>query len=79
MSVLDDHDHVYGEKLRFAVGAANDHEATAATAVQLLTLGIPCLYYGTEQGFAGPEEAERRWRCLGPAFRGHPLGPEFQA
>jgi len=68
MSVLDDHDHVYGEKLRFAVGAANDHEATAATAVQLLTLGIPCLYYGTEQGFAGPEAAEQRWL---PGWGGH--------
>lgn len=81
MSVLDDHDHVYGEKLRFAASAANDHEATAATAVQLLTLGIPCLYYGTEQGFAGPEEAERRWL---PGWGGHDrylreamFGPRF--
>jgi hypothetical protein len=32
MSVLDDHDHVYGEKLRFATHAANDHQATAAVA-----------------------------------------------
>jgi glycosidase len=61
MSVLDDHDHVYGEKLRFAAHAGNDHQATVATAVQLLTLGIPCLYYGTEQGFAGPEESEWVW------------------
>jgi hypothetical protein len=30
-------------------------------AIQLLTLGIPCLYYGTEQGFAGPEESEQVW------------------
>ena len=61
LTVLDDHDHVFGEKLRFAVRAANDHQAAAATAVQLLTLGIPCLYYGTEQGFAGPEAAEQQW------------------
>jgi hypothetical protein len=61
MSVLDDHDHVYGEKLRFAARAVNDHQTTAATAIQLLTPGIPCLYYGTEQGFAGPEETERSW------------------
>jgi hypothetical protein len=61
MSVLDDHDHVYGEKLRFAAGAVSDHQSVVATALQLLTLGIPCLYYGTEQGLAGPEETERRW------------------
>jgi glycosidase len=61
MSVLDDHDHVYGEKLRFAASAINDHQSAAAIAIQLLTLGIPCLYYGTEQGFAGPEVSERQW------------------
>jgi len=81
MSVLDDHDHVYGDKLRFAAGATNDHEANIATTVQLLTLGIPCLYYGTEQGFAGPEEAERHWL---PGWGGHDrylreamFGPRF--
>jgi hypothetical protein len=81
MSVLDDHDHVYGEKLRFAARASNDHQAITATAVQLLTLGIPCLYYGTEQGFAGPEEAEQHWL---PGWGGHDrylreamFGPRF--
>ena len=41
-----------------------------ATALQLFTLGIPCIYYGTEQAFAGPAQlpaplADRRelgWR-----------------
>jgi hypothetical protein len=28
-------------------------------AIQLLSLGIPCVYYGTEQAFAGPERSER--------------------
>ena len=92
MSVLDDHDHVYGEKLRFAAGAVNDHQTTAATAIQLLTLGIPCLYYGTEQGFAGPEEAERSWlpgwgghdrylreAMFGPRFPRAPAAREFRA
>ncbi len=92
MSVLDDHDHVYGEKLRFAVRAVNDHQVAAATAIQLLTLGIPCLYYGTEQGFAGPEEAERFWlpgwgghdrylreAMFGPRFPRARAGPEFRA
>ncbi|HEY5820755.1 MAG TPA: alpha-amylase family glycosyl hydrolase [Propionibacteriaceae bacterium] len=55
LSILDDHDHVFGDKLRFAAGAANDHQAVVPTAIQLFTLGIPCLYYGTEQALAGPE------------------------
>lgn len=61
VSVLDDHDHVFGEKVRFSSEAASDHQVAAGVALQLLTLGIPCLYYGTEQAFAGPEVEERQW------------------
>ncbi|HYR27354.1 MAG TPA: alpha-amylase family glycosyl hydrolase, partial [Thermoanaerobaculia bacterium] len=62
VSILDDHDHVFGTKLRFSVDAPNDHQAAAATALQLFTLGIPCIYYGTEQALSGPEPAaERQW------------------
>jgi glycosidase len=81
LTILDDHDHVFGEKLRFASRAVNDHQAAAATAIQLLTLGIPCLYYGTEQGFAGPESSEQNWL---PSWGGHDrylreamFGPRF--
>jgi hypothetical protein len=28
---------------------------------RLFTLGIPCLYYGAEQAFAGPESTEWQW------------------
>lgn len=49
--------------------------------MQLLTLGIPCLYYGTEQGFAGPEKMEWQWL---PEWDGHDrylreamFGPRF--
>jgi hypothetical protein len=31
----------------------------AGVALQLFGLGIPCIYYGTEQAFAGPEKSER--------------------
>ncbi len=61
VSVLDDHDHVFGEKIRFSSEASSPHQVVAGIALQLLTLGIPCIYYGTEQAFAGPELAERRW------------------
>jgi hypothetical protein len=61
VSILDDHDHVFGSKLRFSSQAASDHQVAAGVALQLFTLGIPCIYYGTEQALAGPEPSERHW------------------
>jgi glycosidase len=61
ISVLDDHDHVSGEKVRFSADAASEAQVVAGVALQLFTLGIPCIYYGTEQAFGGPEEKERMW------------------
>ena len=61
VSILDDHDHVFGDKLRFSSDAASDHQIAAGVALQLFTLGIPCIYYGTEQALAGPEPSERKW------------------
>jgi hypothetical protein len=59
VSVLDDHDHVSGDKLRFSTDAASDHQVVAGVALQLFSLGIPCIYYGSEQALAGPERAAR--------------------
>jgi glycosidase len=61
VSILNDHDHVFGEKLRFSSEAVSDHQVAAGVVLQLFTLGIPCVYYGTEQALAGPESAERQW------------------
>ena len=62
VSVLDDHDHVFGRKVRFSADAPLDHQVTVPTALQLCALGIPCLYYGTEQALrSGPEPSERTW------------------
>ncbi len=63
VSILDDHDHVTGEKIRFSAGIPDnspvkDHQVVTATAFQLFTLGIPCIYYGTEQAFAGPAQSQ---------------------
>ena len=57
--VLDDHDHVSGDKIRFSSDAKPRHQVVAGVAIQLFSLGIPCIYYGTEQAFAGPEKSER--------------------
>ena len=61
VSIVDDHDHVFGEKIRFSSEAASNDQIVAATGLQLFTLGVPCIYYGTEQAFAGPEASERRF------------------
>lgn len=63
VSILDDHDHVAGEKIRFSAevpdeSPVKDYQVVAATAFQLFTLGIPCIYYGTEQAFAGPAQSQ---------------------
>lgn len=59
VSILDDHDHVFGEKVRFSSVAGSSHHVIVGVAIQFFTLGIPCLYYGTEQAFSGPPEEER--------------------
>lgn len=61
ISILDDHDHVFGKKLRFSAEASSPHQVVAGVGLQLFTLGIPCIYYGTEQSLGGPELSERAW------------------
>jgi glycosidase len=59
VTILDDHDHVFGQKTRFSTDAPVTHQVIVGVAIQLFSLGIPCTYYGTEQAFAGPEKQER--------------------
>ena len=59
VSILDEHDMIGREKRRFYVRSnAQDRNQQVAHAVgvQLTTLGIPCIYYGTEQGFNGSRD-----------------------
>ena len=49
----------FQRRRRFAV----EHQVVAATALQLFTLGIPCIYYGTEQAFAGPARHQSARFC----------------
>lgn len=58
VSILDDHDKVgcRNGKCRFSAGNAIEdkyQQVAHAVGVQLTTLGIPCIYYGTEQAFDG--------------------------
>lgn len=68
VSILDDHDHVFGEKIRFSSEASSSRQVVAAVALQLYSLGIPCIYYGTEQALGGPEPSERSWL---PGWKGN--------
>lgn len=70
VTVLDDHDQVRkgDNKARFA---ARDGEfLIAALGLQMTTLGIPCIYYGTEQAFDGGGGNDRyiREAMFGGAF-----------
>jgi glycosidase len=61
VSILDDHDKVGSRNGKFRFSAQNQSSAkyqqvAHAVGVQLTTLGIPCLYYGTEQAFDGSEK-----------------------
>ncbi|MBE9226067.1 alpha-amylase [Phormidium sp. LEGE 05292] len=59
VSILDDHDmSCKSHKQRFAAHNSTPHsywQSAHAVGIQLLTPGIPCIYYGTEQAFDGNE------------------------
>ncbi|HYS93214.1 MAG TPA: alpha-amylase family glycosyl hydrolase [Candidatus Acidoferrales bacterium] len=52
VTFVDNHDSFWQPGGRFANGAPDD-QVIAAVGYLLCALGTPCIYYGTEQGFAG--------------------------
>ena len=72
VSVLNDHDQLSGIKLRFTPDLTFNHQVIAPVAIQLFTLGIPMIYYGTEQAFAPPEPSVRQFL---PDFPGQATQP----
>jgi len=72
VTVLDDHDQVRNgkNKARFAATNPPRSLALAALALNATTLGIPCIYYGSEQFFDGAGGDDRYLReCMfGGAF-----------
>lgn len=66
-TMFDDHDKVGRAQRRFAGDKVNrGYEfLIPALALNLTTLGIPCMYYGTEQGFDGGGDNDRFLReCM---------------
>jgi glycosidase len=55
VSILDDHDMIGRSKQRFSAGNQVVTQVAHAVGLQLTTVGIPCIYYGTEQAFDGTE------------------------
>ncbi|MGE5223895.1 MAG: alpha-amylase family glycosyl hydrolase [Omnitrophica WOR_2 bacterium] len=52
VTFVDNHDSFWQPNGRFANGATDD-QVIAAIGYLLCSLGTPCIYYGTEQGFSG--------------------------
>jgi len=59
--MFDDHDQVRkGEnKARFCADRDAERQVLSALALNATTLGIPCLYYGTEQAFNGSGRSDQ--------------------
>ncbi|TCJ18952.1 alpha-amylase [Parasulfuritortus cantonensis] len=74
VTLFDDHDQVRkgNAKGRFCGDKGNDgyEHLKAVLGLNLCSMGIPCLYYGTEQGFDGAGDNDRYLReCMfGGAF-----------
>lgn len=77
----DDHDQVRkGDgKARFCADQLGQRLALGALALNVTTLGIPCIYYGSEQGFDGHVPADNREpakdRYIREAMFGDRFGP----
>lgn len=61
VTMFDDHDQVRKgtHKARFCADPGADRQVLSALALNATTLGIPCVYYGTEQGFDGHGESDQ--------------------
>jgi glycosidase len=72
VTLYDDHDQVRkgNSKARFCADALGRRLALNALALNATTLGIPCIYYGSEQGFDGQGGDDRyiRESMFGGAF-----------
>jgi len=55
VTMIDDHDQIRkgNNKPRFCANDQGDKLILSAVALNLCTLGIPCIYYGSEQAFDG--------------------------
>jgi glycosidase len=62
VTFVDNHDQSYRPYRRFLAGTKDGRLAGLAGAFLLCNIGIPCLYYGTEQGFDGAGKSDNAIR-----------------
>ena len=75
VSIIDDHDQVCrGTKARFAADPVGAKLVLPSFALNTLTLGIPCVYYGSEQGFDGHGEGDDAERFIRESMFGGEFG-----
>jgi glycosidase len=76
VTMINDHDQVCkGEsKARFCADNNGDRLILAALALNATTLGIPCIYYGTEQRFDGQGQGCGADRYIRECMFGGPFG-----
>lgn len=53
VTFVDNHDQIGRNNKRFMAGVTDHRQAILAIGYLLTNMGIPCIYYGTEQGFDG--------------------------
>ena len=72
VTMIDDHDQIRkgNNKARFCANDQGDRLILSAIGLNLCTLGIPCIYYGSEQAFDGSGGNDRfiREAMFGGAF-----------
>ena len=76
VTMINDHDQVCkGEhKARFCAEADGNKLVLGALALNAMTLGIPCIYYGTEQRFDGRGDGNGADRYIRETMFGGPFG-----
>lgn len=76
VTFLNDHDQVSKgqDKARFCADTAKAKGVLGALALNAMTLGIPCIYYGTEQSFDGHGSGDGADRYVREAMFGGEFG-----
>jgi len=76
VTLFDDHDQVRkgGQKARYCADGLGSGLLTAVLGLNLTTLGIPCIYYGTEQAFDGEGGGEGADRYIRESMFGGSFG-----
>ena len=81
VTMLDDHDQVWrsGGKGRFCAEPAGATLVAAVLVLNMCTLGIPCVYYGSEQAFDGSGGDDRNGHAPDQYIREAMFGGGFGA